>query len=698
MADPARTRLALIGSGFIADAHLQVLRHIPFVRVVAVVDPAPGRAARFAARHGIARAHLSVQDLLAQGDVDAAHVLVPPALHVEVASECLRGGLHVLVEKPMCLSLSGVDELAALASAQRRVLAVNHNQALHPAVLRLLRLLHKGRLGRLEHLDVVHNVPVRQLLTGDAGHFMFQTESNILFEQGVHVFSVVHALLGRHTALRAHASDPHQLSTGGRFFTTWDVDLTCERGTASVRMAFGRSMPEMTVHAIGSDATAFVDLQRDSCELRDKTRWLDVLDRASTLWRPSLHLRFRALGTLWGYAASLFGGARSEDPFLRGMAASLIDFHHAIRDGAAPINGPQAGRAVLQMCFAAAAAAAVRTEPLPRPSLPEPGPPRPGEVVVLGGSGMIGSHCVRGLLDQQMPVTLLLRRPHLLPPDLVSRVRVFSGDAADAGALQRAFAGATTVLHLATAAGEDASAIEQSMATAARTAGDVALAAGIVRLVYTSSTAALYLGDPATVHDNAGPDPEPKARPGYARGKIAAERALTSLRERGLDVVIVRPAIVLTPGGSFEHSGLGLWVRDNHCVGWGRGNNPLPLVLASDCATALVHALTAPAAHNQSYNLAGDYRPTAREFLGELRQRTGRALYFHRTSILSMYLQEVGKHLIKLLGRRKGQLPTLRDLRSRSFRAPLDCSQARRDIGFAPAGREAFLRQLFGPS
>ena len=57
-----------------------------------------------------------------------------------------------------------------------------------------------------------------------------------------------------------------------------------------------------------------------------------------------------------------------------------------------------------------------------------------------------------------------------------------------------------------------------------------------------------------------------------------------------------------------QHSGLGLWARDNHCVGWGRGDNPLPLVLADDVADALVRL----AAHEgneldgKALNLAAD--------------------------------------------------------------------------------------------
>jgi predicted dehydrogenase/nucleoside-diphosphate-sugar epimerase len=696
MAATGRTRTALVGSGFIADVHLQCLRAIRGVEVTALCDPAVERARRLAARHRVPHVFAGLGELLQAGAADAAHVLAPPALHHELAARCLQAGLHVLVEKPLALETAHVDALAAEAAARGVVLAVNHNQTFHPALLALRRQLAAGRLGRLEHVALVHNVPLRQLQTGDVGHFMFQSEGNILLEQGVHLFSIVHALLGRCLHVDAATGPPTTLPNGVRFFDDWQLTLRCERGTAGVRMAFGRTMPETTVHAIGSDGAAFVDLARGACWLRTKTRWPDFADHAANLFAGSFRLRRRSIGAFLGYPLALFGLRFPDDPFLRGMRGSLAAFHAAVRGAGPPPDGAAAAAAVLRMCTGAAAAAGASfAPPMPR-SVPAPGPPRPREVVVLGGAGFLGRHCVRLLREAGRPVTLLVRRPQVLPPEwLQGGVRVFAGDAADPAALQRAVAGADAVLHLATVAGDDPAAVETAMAAAVRAAASACAAARVRRIVYASSTAALWLGGRRPVTGAAGTDPAPSRRGAYARAKIAAERELAAARD--LDVVIVRPAIVVGPGASAEHSGVGLWVRDNHCVGWGRGRNPLPLVLADDCARGLVAALDAQGARGRAYNLAGAVRLTAREYLAELRSRTGRDYRFHATFLRSMWLLEVGKHCVKVLARRPRQFPSLRDLRSRSFRAPLDCADAERDLGFAPErDRARFLQRLFG--
>lgn len=689
----------MIGSGFIADVHLQVLQSVGEVEVVALCDVSEERAASLASKYAVAQTFTSIDAMAAGCELDAVHILVPPDLHRELAAQCLGHGWHTLVEKPMVLRSAEVEELAQLAAQKGLVLAVNHNQAWHPAIKYLERAAAAGRIGRLEQLTVQHHVPLRQLQTGDVGHFMFQTEANIVWEQGVHLFSMVYALLGDCRDAAVLTGARRRLPNGVDFVEEWVARLECARGSATVRMAFGKPWLETTVQAIGTDGAALLDLARGTCWLRRKTRWLDFLDGARNLASGAKNFAGRTFGALFGYAFGLFKVGFPDDPFLRGMRGTLSSFHRAARGAELPdVLSAKGAESVLRMCEHVAAAAGASLDPPPAPAaLPAPGAARPGEVVVLGGTGLIGRRCVARLREERRPVTMLVRKPDLLPPELRDgSVRVFVGDAADQAALARAFQGAERVLHLATCAGTDPARIEAVMADAVRVAGEAALDAGVKRFVFASSTAALWLGERGKIDGACGADPEPAQRAGYARGKIAAERALADLSARGLEVTVVRPAIVVAHDGILEHSGVGLWVRDNHCVGWGVGRHPLPLVLASDCAQAFVAALDAPDAGGKSYNLAGDVRLSACDYVAAMKARTGRDYHFHPTPLWWMWSQELGKYGVKALARKQRDWPAYRDFASRSFTTELDCSDAKRDLGFAPEGdRERFLSRIF---
>src|SRR4051794_18002931 len=98
-----RIRVALVGAGYVAQFHRDLLAEMPEVELAAVCDADPERARAAARQWGVADAVTSI-DELAGLDVDVAHVLVPPDLHVPVARRLLEMGIGVLLEKPAALS------------------------------------------------------------------------------------------------------------------------------------------------------------------------------------------------------------------------------------------------------------------------------------------------------------------------------------------------------------------------------------------------------------------------------------------------------------------------------------------------------------------------------------------------------------------------------------------------------------------
>jgi nucleoside-diphosphate-sugar epimerase len=323
---------------------------------------------------------------------------------------------------------------------------------------------------------------------------------------------------------------------------------------------------------------------------------------------------------------------------------------------------------------------------------------------VLGGTGFIGRRVVAKLVERGLPVTAVVRRAHSLPAVLADaardgRLRLAHGRLEDGEALAAALKGAKTVLHLATGGGADWETIERSMVQGSVDVAEAALAAGVERFVYVSSIAALYAGPDrgtSVIDDELQTDPQPEGREIYSRGKMEAERRLLELhRRRGLPLVIVRPGVVLGEGTPLQHSGLGLWVRDNHCVGWGLGDHPLPVVDVDDVAEALVLLALHPGhgLDGQALNLCSRAPLSAREIVQEMRWATGRDLHFHPRPLWLSQTMEIGKWLVKKAGRRPGvTFPSYRDLKTRSLAVPFNSRLARETLGWKPVeDREEFL-------
>jgi nucleoside-diphosphate-sugar epimerase len=294
-----------------------------------------------------------------------------------------------------------------------------------------------------------------------------------------------------------------------------------------------------------------------------------------------------------------------------------------------------------------------------------------------------------------------VRRPELAPRAWhTAGVRLLKSDLGDAASLARAIEGARRVVHLATGGGERWEDFERVMIGGTRAIAEACLAARVEQLVYTSSSAAYYLGDEGTTVTEETPlDSAADRRGFYARAKILCERILGEMhRTRALPVVIVRPAIVLGDSGTFRHSGLGLWTRDNHVIGWGAGTNPLPLVLADDVVDALARVLDRSGLAGESFNLAGDVSMSARELVAAIAERSGRPIVFHAQALWKSQSIELAKWLIKKAIRRPGAIfPSAHDLRSRAMRARFDCARAKRVLGWRPeSDRVRFLERAFG--
>ncbi|MDE7385910.1 MAG: Gfo/Idh/MocA family oxidoreductase [Muribaculaceae bacterium] len=111
-----------IGTNFISDWMAEGAKHDPRFRPLAVYSRAAETGRAFADRHGFERVYTSLDDMLADPDIDAVYVASPNALHASQSICCLEHGKHVLCEKPMASNAREVEAMIAAARANDRLL------------------------------------------------------------------------------------------------------------------------------------------------------------------------------------------------------------------------------------------------------------------------------------------------------------------------------------------------------------------------------------------------------------------------------------------------------------------------------------------------------------------------------------------------------------------------------------------------
>ncbi len=322
--------------------------------------------------------------------------------------------------------------------------------------------------------------------------------------------------------------------------------------------------------------------------------------------------------------------------------------------------------------------------------------PQSERVVVIGGAGFIGKR-LTGLLANDGCHVVVVSRSSGARRSTDPRIEYQSGAITDRARMSEVTAGASVVYDLAMSAGAVWADWEREVIAGGINVAEACLENGVRRLIYTSSIAALYLGKPGTVSEfTLSNDASCKDRADYCRAKGVVENKLLEMhRSRHLPIVIARPAVVMGLGGMLVHPALGDRVSDICLLGFGRGKTPLPCVLVDDVAKALLLMKDAPNIEGLTFNLAGDVRPSASEFVSVLRERTHRNFRFYPRSMLGICGGELSRYLVKKLARKPGnRMVSFRDLRSGTLVTQLDCSQAKQKLGWQPvADREEFFRQ-----
>lgn len=187
--------IAAVGCGAMAHVHLSVLAGDPRVRLVAVHDAVPEKAATVAERFQIPRVHKTYAELLRDADVDLVLVLLPHDLHFGYSLEALQAGKHVVCEKPLATSMLEANQLVAAAEQARRYLLPVHNRVYDEATERAYQLIIGGALGELflaqtEGFEGPRTVSVRPWLATAQGR------GGVLLAQAVHPAYLLRHLVG----------------------------------------------------------------------------------------------------------------------------------------------------------------------------------------------------------------------------------------------------------------------------------------------------------------------------------------------------------------------------------------------------------------------------------------------------------------------------------------------------------------------
>ncbi|HEX7795940.1 MAG TPA: Gfo/Idh/MocA family oxidoreductase [Vicinamibacterales bacterium] len=144
-----RPRAVIVGTGFMGRVHLEALRRLGFVDVVAVVGTTVAKARALADAFGIDRATDDHLSCVTDPSIHAVHICTPNSRHFAIAAAALDAGRHVLCEKPLAMTSAEAARLMTRAAEQRLRNCTCHNLRFYPMVQQMRRMREAGELGEI---------------------------------------------------------------------------------------------------------------------------------------------------------------------------------------------------------------------------------------------------------------------------------------------------------------------------------------------------------------------------------------------------------------------------------------------------------------------------------------------------------------------------------------------------------------------
>jgi phthalate 4,5-cis-dihydrodiol dehydrogenase len=194
-------RLGIAGLGLAGAFMIRAAAVHPDIRLCAGMDPLPRPREAFARRFG-ANVYADFHELCRDPSVEAIYIASPHRFHSAQAVEAMEHGKHVLVEKPLALTIAECDAVAAAADRTGMQLIVGHTHAFDPNVREMRRIIRSGELGRLG-MVLCFNYNDFLLRPHRADEFDPERGGGIAFNQLAHQVEILRLLGGNIRAVRA---------------------------------------------------------------------------------------------------------------------------------------------------------------------------------------------------------------------------------------------------------------------------------------------------------------------------------------------------------------------------------------------------------------------------------------------------------------------------------------------------------------
>jgi nucleoside-diphosphate-sugar epimerase/predicted dehydrogenase len=619
--------------------------------------------------------------------------MTPPASHAELTVQEAEAGCHILVEKPMALSVTEADRMIAAAAANNVKLGAVHNYLFKPSILKARRLVDTGVIGSIVHVEAYYGLSGEGgAYANGAGHRHWaQTLPGGPFTNFLpHMVYLMLAFLG------ASASVDSAILTGssGEGNTEMNVLFSSPEASGTMTISMRAKPYAKFMDIYGTKGTIHADLVREICVLHQEGRMPRMISKVFYSLEDVLQTSKSTIIN----SVKVATGKMKNMPELQLMTGAF--YRSLASDGEPPVTG-EAGRTVVSVMEAIWAKTGAPNVPQRSPvqiaeTLPLTHTEQmiaesrslAGKVLVTGATGFLGHRLVNALARSGVQVRAFVRDLSQVSPELEQHVELVCGDLRDPSSMANAMQGINVVFHCAAVTANNVAWKNHYETNVQGTASvlQAALEARVKRVVYASSVIVYGIEQrrlPVREDDLYALNSDKWAY--YLRSKLEADKlALAYWKEHKLPVSVLRLGILYGPGGN-RAVGRGLLQLGPLRFLVGTGNNRLPFTYVDNAVNCMLLAAVCPEAVGQAYNVVDEPQVRLRDIAYASSRLAGERLVLLPIPPKLLYL--AANYLESRSDRANSEVPpklTNYVLHSACRNITYDSHKAREQLGWQP--------------
>ncbi len=615
-------KIGIIGAGQIARIHGPAILKQPGVQIVGIADRDLARAKSLAHELNVQNIYQDAERMIEEQKPEVVHILVPPQLHADVSIMAMSKGCHVLIEKPMALSVADAQKMMDAAKHHGVLMCVSHNMVYEETVQRARKLVTNGVIGDVVSVEACHVQNARRdqaLLEEGAEYFYWSYRLNggPLQDWIPHMASLIFEFVPEIRMVQSLSFNRGVLPKG------WDDELRVlvgsDRVTGFISISLSERPDLITLQIKGTKGMIHINLFNGVMTIQKKSNLPRAAVRGLSGFQSSWQL-FK------GSVQNIFKFLTGKVDKTSGISSIVAAFYKAIeKKTELPISVEKSLHVVELMNKLWPNPRVIEQKKESSMSFASSEAPM---ALVTGASGFVGIHLIKKLISENIRVRALVRGNSVHLGRLRSlNVEIVQGDLSDPEVVDHAVRGVRMIYHAGAPMNNSWYDHEQTTLVGTQNIIKSALAHGVQRVIYLSTLAVYELNtlkSGTMVKEDSIYQKDPKKMGPYAYTKIEAEKMLLkAYQEKGLKITIVRPGIIIGPMGKVFFPHLGFKNADVLFLVIRNGKNKLPLTYIENTVDAIYQASIEEKAIGQIYNIIDDGEMTVRNYLERFVKFTG---------------------------------------------------------------------------